>query len=366
MSIGAISRFAGVSRLIEEDQRKRKATQMTETTIDAPAMTATAAVPATTWTTFASPLGTFTLAGARSTLQRIYFPSEAAAAVRELAERNHDRRLSPMPASQLEQYFAGERRVSNSRSNHTAASCSAACGTCCSESPTARRAHMERSQASSASQAARTSRPHGSSAQRSRARRSRSSSRVIAWSPPTERSGAIAAGSSSSARCSTSRQAGAARGARRELGARSAIAVVSASSSSHERTPYAADAYRPAEGQACRVPRRAARDRLRDARADRRRAGERPSRGRLRARAGESLPRPELPRPRALPEAILIQITFNEGRTVEQKQAFYAALVESLHERLGIRPQDVTINLVEVKKENWSFGNGVAQYVEQG
>ena len=66
------------------------------------------------------------------------------------------------------------------------------------------------------------------------------------------------------------------------------------------------------------------------------------------------------------PEAILIQITFNEGRTVEQKQAFYAALVESLHERLGIRPQDVTINLVEVKKENWSFGNGIAQYVEQG
>jgi phenylpyruvate tautomerase PptA (4-oxalocrotonate tautomerase family) len=65
------------------------------------------------------------------------------------------------------------------------------------------------------------------------------------------------------------------------------------------------------------------------------------------------------------PEAILIQITFNEGRTVEQKQTFYAALVERLNERLGIRPQDVTINLVEVKKENWSFGNGVAQYVEQ-
>jgi phenylpyruvate tautomerase PptA (4-oxalocrotonate tautomerase family) len=65
-------------------------------------------------------------------------------------------------------------------------------------------------------------------------------------------------------------------------------------------------------------------------------------------------------------EAILIQITFNEGRTVEQKQAFYAALVKRLHERLGIRPQDVTINLVEVKKENWSFGNGIAQYVEQG
>jgi 4-oxalocrotonate tautomerase len=33
-----------------------------------------------------------------------------------------------------------------------------------------------------------------------------------------------------------------------------------------------------------------------------------------------------------------------------------------LHERLGLRREDVMIVLVEVKKENWSFGNGVAQY----
>lgn len=63
-------------------------------------------------------------------------------------------------------------------------------------------------------------------------------------------------------------------------------------------------------------------------------------------------------------EAVLIQITFNEGRSTEQKQAFYAALAKALKERLGIRPQDVVVSLVEVKKENWSFGNGVAQYVE--
>jgi len=30
--------------------------------------------------------------------------------------------------------------------------------------------------------------------------------------------------------------------------------------------------------------------------------------------------------------------------------------------KLGVRIQDVFISLVEVKKENWSFGNGVAQY----
>lgn len=63
-------------------------------------------------------------------------------------------------------------------------------------------------------------------------------------------------------------------------------------------------------------------------------------------------------------EAILIQITLNEGRTVELKRAFYAALVAGLNDRLGIRPEDVTISLVEVRKENWSFGNGIAQYAE--
>jgi phenylpyruvate tautomerase PptA (4-oxalocrotonate tautomerase family) len=59
---------------------------------------------------------------------------------------------------------------------------------------------------------------------------------------------------------------------------------------------------------------------------------------------------------------VMIQITLNEGRTVEQKKAFYKALAERLHRELGIRMEDVFINLVEVKKENWSFGNGVAQY----
>ena len=59
---------------------------------------------------------------------------------------------------------------------------------------------------------------------------------------------------------------------------------------------------------------------------------------------------------------IIIQITLNEGRTVELKKALYKTLAERLHDELGIRLGDVFINLVEVKKENWSFGNGVAQY----
>lgn len=62
------------------------------------------------------------------------------------------------------------------------------------------------------------------------------------------------------------------------------------------------------------------------------------------------------------PDCIFIQITMSLGRTVEQKKAFYKAIVDGLHERLKIRREDVFINLVEVVKENWSFGNGEAQY----
>jgi 4-oxalocrotonate tautomerase len=62
-------------------------------------------------------------------------------------------------------------------------------------------------------------------------------------------------------------------------------------------------------------------------------------------------------------DCIFIQIALSEGRSVEQKQAFYKAIVEGLHERLNLRREDVTINLIDVKKENWSFGNGIAQYV---
>lgn len=61
-------------------------------------------------------------------------------------------------------------------------------------------------------------------------------------------------------------------------------------------------------------------------------------------------------------EAILIQVTLNEGRTVELKRAFYKAVADGLHERVGLRREDVFISLIEVKKENWSFGNGDAQY----
>ncbi len=46
------------------------------------------------------------------------------------------------------------------------------------------------------------------------------------------------------------------------------------------------------------------------------------------------------------------------------KQAFYKALADGLHQRAGIRREDIVVSLVEVKKENWSFGNGIAQYAK--
>ena len=61
-------------------------------------------------------------------------------------------------------------------------------------------------------------------------------------------------------------------------------------------------------------------------------------------------------------DLIMVQIFFNEGRLVAQKQALYKAIAEGLSAALQVRPEDVFITLVEVKKENWSFGNGLAQY----
>jgi 4-oxalocrotonate tautomerase len=61
-------------------------------------------------------------------------------------------------------------------------------------------------------------------------------------------------------------------------------------------------------------------------------------------------------------DCIFLQITLNEGRTVELKRQFYKAVADGLHQELGVRREDVFVSLVEVKKENWSYGNGEAQY----
>jgi phenylpyruvate tautomerase PptA (4-oxalocrotonate tautomerase family) len=59
---------------------------------------------------------------------------------------------------------------------------------------------------------------------------------------------------------------------------------------------------------------------------------------------------------------IVIQITLNAGRTLDVKRALYADIAERLQESVDVRPDDVLINLVEVTKENWSFGGGRMTY----
>ncbi len=62
-------------------------------------------------------------------------------------------------------------------------------------------------------------------------------------------------------------------------------------------------------------------------------------------------------------DLVIIQITANDTRTTSVKQAVFARIATLLAENPGLRKEDVFINLLECKTENWSFGNGIAQYV---
>jgi len=61
-------------------------------------------------------------------------------------------------------------------------------------------------------------------------------------------------------------------------------------------------------------------------------------------------------------DLVIVQATISAGRSLEKKRRLYQAIAERLHAAVGLRSEDVWINLVEVAKENWSFGNGVASY----
>ncbi|HUQ25176.1 MAG TPA: tautomerase family protein [Burkholderiales bacterium] len=61
---------------------------------------------------------------------------------------------------------------------------------------------------------------------------------------------------------------------------------------------------------------------------------------------------------------VIIQVTISAGRSLEKKRELYRRIADHLA-ALGVRREDVWINLIEVAKENWSFGNGVASYAPQ-
>ena len=61
-------------------------------------------------------------------------------------------------------------------------------------------------------------------------------------------------------------------------------------------------------------------------------------------------------------DVVIIQITMSAGRTLEVRKSLYRRVADLLNQEAGVRKEDVFINLVETAKENWSFGNGEAQY----
>ena len=61
---------------------------------------------------------------------------------------------------------------------------------------------------------------------------------------------------------------------------------------------------------------------------------------------------------------IIVQIFLAAGRSLEKKRTLYREIAERLARECQVRTEDVFINLVEGAMENWSFGNGAAQYAD--
>lgn len=61
-------------------------------------------------------------------------------------------------------------------------------------------------------------------------------------------------------------------------------------------------------------------------------------------------------------DLVFIQISAMNSRSENQKKALFKRIAELLSENPGLRPDDVFVNIIEGTKDNWSLGNGIAQY----
>jgi 4-oxalocrotonate tautomerase len=61
---------------------------------------------------------------------------------------------------------------------------------------------------------------------------------------------------------------------------------------------------------------------------------------------------------------VLVQIILSIGRNPQQKRKLFKRIAENLAESPGLPPQELMIVLGETSWENWSFGNGEAQYMD--
>jgi phenylpyruvate tautomerase PptA (4-oxalocrotonate tautomerase family) len=59
---------------------------------------------------------------------------------------------------------------------------------------------------------------------------------------------------------------------------------------------------------------------------------------------------------------VVVQVTTRK-RKKKQKEAFYRLLCEELERTCGIKPSDVMVTMVENSDEDWSFGQGRAQFL---
>jgi hypothetical protein len=60
---------------------------------------------------------------------------------------------------------------------------------------------------------------------------------------------------------------------------------------------------------------------------------------------------------------VLIVTVISRPRSQEMKQAFYQDLCRELNDTCGIEPSDVMASMVINSDADWSFGNGVAQFL---
>jgi 5-carboxymethyl-2-hydroxymuconate isomerase len=62
-------------------------------------------------------------------------------------------------------------------------------------------------------------------------------------------------------------------------------------------------------------------------------------------------------------DRVMMHLVMRAGRSNKAKQAFYRKAVENLGKNPGIKPENVLITITENHDIDWSFRDGVAQFV---
>jgi phenylpyruvate tautomerase PptA (4-oxalocrotonate tautomerase family) len=62
---------------------------------------------------------------------------------------------------------------------------------------------------------------------------------------------------------------------------------------------------------------------------------------------------------------VYVDVTMRAGRTDEQKKNLYAKIAELASKYADVEPRNVFVTVHENQFADWSFGEGVAQYLER-